>query len=99
MLEERIAVDVHLVEVDVGFAAIEAEGRRRGDEVDFVAAGGEFDAEFSGDHAAAAIRGITGDTDLAFGRHEGSGRPKLDVRAPCRMLPDSWEPGVNAEIY
>ncbi len=52
------------MEVNIGFAAGEAEGLRVGDEVDLVAAGGEFDAEFGGDNAAAAVGGITGDADL-----------------------------------
>ena len=64
MLEEGIVRDGDFVEVDVGFAAGEAEGLRVGDEVDLVAAGGEFDAEFGGDDAAAAVGGITGDADL-----------------------------------
>ncbi len=64
VLEERVVGDGDLVEVDVGFAAGEAEGLRIGDEVDLVAAGGEFDAELGGDDAAAAVGGITGDADL-----------------------------------
>ena len=52
------------MEVDVGFAAGEAEGLRVSDEVDLVAAGGEFDAEFGRDDAAAAVGGVTGDADL-----------------------------------
>ena len=64
MFEERVVRDCDFVEVDVGFAAGEAEGLRVGDEVDLVAAGGEFDAEFGGDNAAAAVGGITGDADL-----------------------------------
>ena len=64
VFEERIVGDRDFVEVDVGFAAGEAEGLRVGDEVDLMAAGGEFDAEFGGDDAAAAVGGITGDADL-----------------------------------
>ena len=64
VFEERVVRDGDFVEVDVGFAAGEAEGLRVGDEVDLVAAGGEFDAEFGGDDAAAAVGGITGDADL-----------------------------------
>src|SRR5271156_2493945 len=64
MLEERVVRDRYLVEVDVGFATSETEGLRVGDEVDLVAAGGEFDAEFGGDDTAAAVGGITGDADL-----------------------------------
>src|ERR1035437_9959469 len=69
MLEERVAEYVDFVEVDVGLAATEAERRRRGDEVDFVAAGGEFDAELGGDDSASAISWVAGDADLAFGSH------------------------------
>ena len=64
VLEERVVVDLDLVEVDVGLAAGETEGLRGGDEVDLVAARGELDAEFGGDDAGAAVGGITGDADL-----------------------------------
>src|ERR1019366_445696 len=74
VLEQRVAVDIDLVEVDVGLAAVQAERRRRGDEVDFVAACGELNAELGGDHTAAAIRGVAGDADLAFWCHQGDWR-------------------------
>ena len=97
VLEERVVVDVDFVKVDVGLAAVEAEGRGRGDEMDFVAARGEFDAEFRGDYAAAAIGGVAGDADLAqgSGRHEESGRSQLDERPPRTMLPDNCRIGVG----
>ncbi len=67
VLEERVVGDGDFVVIDVGFAAGEAEGLGVGDEVDLVAAGGEFDAEFGGDDSAAAVGGITGDADLHRG--------------------------------
>ena len=67
VLEERIVRDRDLVIVDVVLAAVEAEGLRVGDEVDLVAARGEFDAELGGDDAAAAVGGIAGDADLHRG--------------------------------
>jgi hypothetical protein len=48
---------------DAFVAAAEAEGLRVGDEVDLVAEGGQFDAEFRGHHAGAAVGGIAGDAD------------------------------------
>ena len=52
------------MEVDVRFASGEAEGLRVGDEVDLVASGSQFNAEFGGNYTTAAIGGITGDADL-----------------------------------
>ena len=70
MLEERVMVDVHLVEVDIGLAPVQAKRRRRGDEVDLVPARGELDAELGSHDAAAAIGGVAGDSDLASGSHQ-----------------------------
>ena len=64
VFEERIVGDGDFVIVDVFFAAVEAEGLRVGDEVNFVAAGSELDAELGGDDAGAAVGGIAGDADL-----------------------------------
>ncbi len=64
VLEERVVGDGDLVVADVGFAAVEAEGLRVGDEVDLVAARGELDAELGGDNAGTAVGGIAGDADL-----------------------------------
>ncbi len=69
VFEERVVGDGYFVEVDVGLAAGEAEGLRVGDEVDLVAAGGEFDSELGGHDAGAAVGGVAGDADL----HKGSG--------------------------
>ena len=63
VLEERVVEELNLVEVDVGFAAGETEGRGRGDEVNVVATGGELDAELSSDDAGAAVGGVAGDAD------------------------------------
>ena len=48
---------------DAGFASGEAKGLRVADEVNFVAEGGEFDAEFGGDYATAAVSGVTRNSD------------------------------------
>ncbi len=73
VLEEGVVGDLDLVEVDVGFAAGEAEGLGVGDEVDVVAAGGELDAELGGDDAGAAVGGVAGDADAAAGTFGGHG--------------------------
>jgi len=51
----------------------QAEGGLVADEVDFVAAPGEFVAEFGGENAAAADRGVAGDGELerTVGHEEG----------------------------
>ena len=64
MLEERVVRDGDLVKMDIGLAARESERLRVSDEVDVVAARGEFNAEFGSDDSAAAVGGITGDADL-----------------------------------
>jgi hypothetical protein len=48
---------------DAFVASAEPEGLRVGDEVDFVAHWREFNAEFGGHHAGAAVGGIAGDAD------------------------------------
>ena len=40
VLEERVVVDIDLVEVDVGLASAQAKRQRGGDEVDLVSARG-----------------------------------------------------------
>jgi len=64
MIEQRIAGDFDFVEVNVRVVEIHADGRGVADEVDVVAACGEFLAELGGDDAGAAIRGIAGDADF-----------------------------------
>ncbi len=75
MLKQRVVVNVHLVEANVGFASIEPKRRRGGDEVHLVAAGGKFNAKLGGDNSAAAIGRVAGDADLASWGHEA-----LDVQ-------------------
>ena len=100
MLEQRVVVDIDLVEVDVGFAAVQAERRRRGDEVDFVAARGKLDAELGGDDAAAAVGGVAGDADLAFGSHPmRSGRKNSSRPLDATGFPgDSGRPGHCSHV-
>ncbi len=63
---------------DVGRIGIEADGVGVADEVDLVAAGGEFHAEFGGDDATAAIRGVAGDADAHRFSMHASGRDVVD---------------------
>ena len=64
ILEQRIAADVHFVEVDARQERRQPEGLLVGDEVDLVPALRERDAELRRDRAGAAVRGIAGDADL-----------------------------------
>ena len=64
VLEQRIARDFHLVIVDVLLRLGQTDGLRVRDEVHLVTALGQLETEFGRDHAAAAVRGITGDSDL-----------------------------------
>src|SRR5450631_2761896 len=66
-------VQVHLVEMNVRLASVQPEGRGRSNEMDLVAARREFNAELRGDDAAAAVRGVAGNADLAFGSHQAFG--------------------------
>ena len=59
ILKQRIVGNLDLVIVNARRAGIEADGIRVGDEVDFVPAIGELEAEFRRDDAAAAVGGIT----------------------------------------
>ena len=56
----------HLVVVDARQVLIEPNGVGVADEMDFVAARRQFQAELGGDDPAAAVRGITGDADSHF---------------------------------
>ena len=64
MIEKRVAGDLDFVEMDVRVVEIHADGRGVGDEMDVVAAGGEFLAELGSDDAGAAVGGIAGDADF-----------------------------------
>ena len=66
ILEQRIVGDFHLVIVNARHIRVEPNGVGVGDEVDFVAARGQFQAQLRGDDAAAAVGGITGDADFHF---------------------------------
>ena len=66
ILKKRIGGDFHLVVVDARDIRIEPDGIGVTDEVDLVAASGQFEAQFRGDNAAAAVGGIAGDTDFHF---------------------------------
>ena len=52
------------MEVDVRVVGVHADGRGVADEMDVVAAGGEFLAELGGDDAGAAVGGVAGDADF-----------------------------------
>jgi hypothetical protein len=54
--------------MNVGLFPAQANGLGVGDEMDIVAALGQFQAQFGGDHTAAAVGGITGDSNLHHGR-------------------------------
>ena len=73
VLEQRIVGDFHLVVMDARNVRIEADRVRVGDEVDVVAARGEFEAELGSDDPAAAVGGIAGDADSHVGRLRGRG--------------------------
>ena len=63
VIEERVGSDFHFVEMDVRVVGVHADRRGVADEVDVVAAGGQFGAEFSGDHAGAAVGWVAGYPD------------------------------------
>ncbi len=63
VVEERVGDDFDFVEMDAGVVGVHADGRGIADEMNVVAAGGELHAEFGGDDAGAAVRGVTGDPD------------------------------------
>ena len=62
-LEEGIVRDRNFVVEDAGFAAGEAKGLGIADEVNFMAERSQFNAEFRGDHSAAAVGGVTRNSD------------------------------------
>jgi hypothetical protein len=59
MVEERVGDDFDFVEMDARVIGVHANGRGVADEMDVVAAGGEFHAELGGDYARAAVGGVT----------------------------------------
>ncbi len=64
ILEQRIVGNFHFVIVDARSPRIQADRIRVGDEVDFVPALGQLQAQFGGHDAAAAVGGIAGDSDF-----------------------------------
>jgi hypothetical protein len=63
MVKERVAGDFDFVEMDIGIAVLQADGLRVADEMDVVAARGEFHAKLGGDDAGTAIGGVARDAD------------------------------------
>jgi len=63
VVEERVGDDFDFVEMDARVIGVHADWRGVADEMDVVAARGEFHAELGGDDAGAAVGGITGDAD------------------------------------
>jgi len=64
IFKQRIARDLDLMIVNVGFRPGQANGLRIGDEMNLMAPAREFEPQFSGHNAAAAVGWITGDPDL-----------------------------------
>lgn len=62
VLEERVVRDFDLVIDDIR-AVVEADRVGVGDEVDLVAAVGEFESEFGGDDSAASVGWVASDAD------------------------------------
>src|SRR3989442_14943790 len=67
MVEERVGGDFDFVEVDARVVGIHANRRGVADEMDVVAAGGQFHAEFGGNDSGAAVGGIASDADAHMG--------------------------------
>ena len=63
VLKQRVIRYLHFVIVDAWRSGIQPNRIRVGDEMDFVAARGQFQAQFRRNNAAAAVRGIAGDSD------------------------------------
>jgi len=64
IFKQRIARDLDLMIMNVRFGAGQTNGLRIGDEMNLMAAPGEFKSQFGGHNSAAAVGGITGDTNL-----------------------------------
>ncbi len=63
ILKQRIVGHLYFVIVDAGRAWVQPDRIGVGDEMDVVAAGGQFQAQLRGDDAAAAVSGIAGNSD------------------------------------
>src|SRR5215510_3494576 len=89
VLEQRILGDRNFVIPDIVVERSQAEGLRVRDEVNLMPTMGELNSQFGGDHSAAAVRGITRDSDL---HAVSAGYPGLDVW--CRTAPQKlWIKG------
>ena len=83
MLEEGIAVDLHLVQVDALVEARKAKGLGVGHEVDLVAALGQADPQGRRDGPGAAVGGVAGDPDLHGALADAPAKPKPQAEAPA----------------
>src|ERR1700679_2974662 len=88
IFEQRIIRDRHLMKCDVLFTAAKTERLRIRDEMDLVSGGGQFDAEFGSDDAAASVGGIAGDSNLHSLPYRGYRlkMPKLTERRAIRRF-------------
>src|ERR1039457_5299554 len=73
--------------MDARHILVEPYGIGVGDEVDLVAARGQFQAQLRGDDAAAAVGGITGDTNSHFCSVALTGRGVAYAICPRCSLP------------
>ena len=95
MIEQRVAHDLHFVEMDA--LARLGHPHRNGvaDEVHIVPPGRQFQAQFGRNHAAAAVSGVTRDADFHL-RGFGCATRQEDVtrkgETSCLFL-RSWAPG------
>ncbi len=64
MLEHGILRHFHLVVNDVAVISLQAKRKFAGNEVDLATAPRQMETQFGGDHAAAALAGITGNADV-----------------------------------
>jgi hypothetical protein len=71
VIEKRIRRDFHFMKENIFGSLVQADGHGVTDEVDFVASGREFDAEFCGHHARAAVGWVTGNADFHAGLVHG----------------------------
>jgi len=81
VIEKRVRGDFDFVEKNVWIAKVHANRRGVADEMDVVAARGEFLAEFGGDDTGAAVSGIAGDTNAhGYGRFRRSREANIPLR-------------------
>ena len=86
MIKQRVRRDLNLVEKDPIARAGQADGHGIADEMNLMAASGEFDAQFGGHDARTAIGRVAGDPDF-HGLRESEARRGLPEdtadRASC----------------